>query len=467
VLALAVVLGLPAGAGAADAPPAAPPRQVPSPLKLSEAIAIALQSSNQVGMQQAHLEALRTQRLNAWFNLGPSLAVDGTWAGTSRTDYDVVSEVPTAFGHLRTLEGDTLATPVAAQEVTADRTEKSRFDSYGVSSSVRLFDGLANYNRIAASHHDVHSQEHSVEYTRQQVQEMVIDTYFNLLRAKLLLRVAQESEHVAREQLDRTRALYELGSAARADVLKSQVQLDNTRLTLVKAQQLVRQSQVDLEWAMNLENPTPFEIDTTLLNTPMKTTTFESERDYALIHRENLLSVREGEQAAGRRVWAARGSLLPTLDFRYSLGFDKTTSAYRFGAAKNSSHQWALAANWNLWDRYLNYAQIDQARATRRIAGLERRQAELDAIREVRRLVNSMDEARERLDVSQQTVASAQEDLRLAQERFRVGAGTILDTITAESNLTSARANEVQARVDYLISRASLARATGRPLSEV
>jgi outer membrane protein TolC len=224
---------------------------------------------------------------------------------------------------------------------------------------------------------------------------------------------------------------------------------------------------VDLEWAMNLENPTPFEIDTTLLALPMKTTTYEVERDYALVHRQNLLSYREGELGADRRVWAARGVLLPSVDFRYNLGYDKTSSPYRFGAAENTSRQWTLVANWNLWDRYLNYAQIGQAKANLRVATYERRQAELDAIREVRRLVNSMDEATERLDVSRQSVASAQEDLRLAQERFRVGAGTILDTITAESNLTSAKANEVQARVDYLIARASLARATGRPLTEV
>ena len=443
-LALGGLLGLPAWAHAADPAPApAPsPRQVPSPLKLSEAIAIALESSNQVGVQSARLEALRKHKTNAWFNLGPDLAVDATWARGTRTDY---YDVPVEF----------------------DTSETSTFDSYGASSSIRLFDGLANVNRIAAAKHDVRSQEYSVEYTRQVVQETVIDTYFNVLRAKLLLRVAEESERVAREQLDRTKALYELGSAARADVLKSQVQLDNTRLTLVKAEQYVRQSQVDLEWAMNLENPTPFEIDTTLLTIPMKTTTFEAERDYALLHRQNLLSFRESEQAADRLVWAARGVLLPSVDFRYAVGYDKNSSSFRFGSAKNSNRQWALVANWNLWDRYLNYAQIGQAKANLRISAHERRQAELDAIREVRRLVNTMDEARERLEVSQQTVASAQEDLRLAQERFRVGAGTILDTVTAESSLTSAKANVVQARVDYLIARASLARATGRPLSEV
>ena len=52
--------------------------------------------------------------------------------------------------------------------------------------------------------------------------------------------------------------------------------------------------------------------------------------------------------------------------------------------------------------------------------------------------------------------------MRLAQERFRVGAGTQLDRITAEMNLASARAEEVQAVCDYLIARARLWRAVGR-----
>jgi outer membrane protein len=163
----------------------------------------------------------------------------------------------------------------------------------------------------------------------------------------------------------------------------------------------------------------------------------------------------------------ARGPLFPSLDFQYSFARTRTTSQFRFGAADNTNRSWAFFASWNIWDRYRTYASIGQAKASSRIAEYERRQAELDAIREIRQLVDTMDEAKERLGVSRQTVESAREDLRLAQERFRVGAGTILDTVVAQSDLTRARANEVQAIVDYLIARAKLARATGRPLREV
>jgi outer membrane protein TolC len=299
------------------------------------------------------------------------------------------------------------------------------------------------------------------------VQENVVSAYYNLMRSQLLLKVAEEAESVAREQLERTQALYELGSAARSDVLKSQVQHGNTRLDLVRARNNERQSHVDLEYTMNLTTSVEFDIDTTVIQIGSDQVEFETERARALAERENLLSLRHREQAADRRVWAARGALLPTLDFQYSWSRSRSTSAFRFGAAENANRQWSFFANWNVWDRYQNYASIAQARASARQSEFSRRQAELDAIREVRQLVNSLGEARERLAVARENVARSREDLRLAQEKFRVGAGTILDTITAESDLTSTRANEVQAVVDFLIARANLARATGRDFSEL
>jgi outer membrane protein TolC len=422
---------------------------VPNPLSLREAVDIALRSSNALGIEQAQLFALRKQRTAAWFNLGPDLQASAGYNRTTRTDLDL-PQITSA--------GDT---------ILVHSTEETTGRRYSGSSAIRLFDGFANYNRIAASGHDVDAQEHTVEYVRQQVTELVVQTYFDLLRAKLLANVAVESEKVAKDQLDRTSALYDLGSAARSDVLKQQVQHDQTRLDLVKANQLERQAHVDLEWAMNLESPAPFDIDTTVTRYGRKTTDFETERDFALLHRQNLLSFRAQEQASGNRVWEARGVLLPTLDFQYTFDRAENPSQFRLGASNTHIRGWGFFANWNIWDRYQNYANLGRAKADRRIAEYQRQQAELDAIREIRRLVNTMDEALERLEVSRQNVESAREDLRLAQEKFRVGAGTVLDVTTAETGLTRARANEVQAVVDYLIARAQLARATGRPLTEV
>ena len=118
--------------------------------------------------------------------------------------------------------------------------------------------------------------------------------------------------------------------------------------------------------------------------------------------------------------------------------------------------------SWDIFNRFQNWTGRSQARARARIAEYQLEQTELDAQLEVRQYHNAMREAVEKHNVASETVVQAEEELRLAQERFRVGAGTQLDRITAEVNLASARADVVQAVCDYLISRAQLYRAVGR-----
>jgi len=425
----------------------AQPQSVPSLLTLQDAISLALQGSTQIGIRTEQLEAARKSSRNTLLELGPDLSLSGSRSASTRTDFDV------------------LVDPIVFPDSTQDQVSEFNSRQAQLTSSIRIFDGLANYARISAARHDVRAGEHTLAYSRTLVEEGVIAAYYNLLRAQLLRGVAQEGEKVASEQLQRTQALYDLGSAARSDVLKSQVQLGNTRLTMVRARNAERQAKLELEHAMNLDISTPFAIDTTVVQTSIELPAFDAERTYGLTNRADLMALREGELSASRRVRAARGTLWPTLDFRYSLSLSNSDSDFQFGADKNRTRAWSLFANWNIWDRYLVYSNIGQARSNQRIAAYDRRQAELDAVREVRTYVNAIEEASERLTVSRENVARSQEDLRLAQEKFRVGAGTILDTITAESDLTSTKANEVQAIVDYLIGRANLARATGRSIT--
>jgi outer membrane protein TolC len=58
----------------------------------------------------------------------------------------------------------------------------------------------------------------------------------------------------------------------------------------------------------------------------------------------------------------------------------------------------------------------------------------------------------------------AREDLRVQDERYRLGASTILDLITSQLNLAQAETDEIAARYDYQIARAELEALVGREL---
>ena len=58
----------------------------------------------------------------------------------------------------------------------------------------------------------------------------------------------------------------------------------------------------------------------------------------------------------------------------------------------------------------------------------------------------------------------AEEDLRVQQDRYRLGASTILDQIQSQENLVQAETDVVTTRYDYQIARAELEALLGRAL---
>jgi outer membrane protein TolC len=69
--------------------------------------------------------------------------------------------------------------------------------------------------------------------------------------------------------------------------------------------------------------------------------------------------------------------------------------------------------------------------------------------------------AAHRVRTARDLLASAQQSEEVATGRYKEGVGSILDLLTAQAALASARAQEVQARADWLLSLASLAHDTG------
>ena len=84
-------------------------------------------------------------------------------------------------------------------------------------------------------------------------------------------------------------------------------------------------------------------------------------------------------------------------------------------------------------------------------ANLTQRTAELEA-------------ARLRIEISPRSLEAAREDLRVQQERYRLGVSTILDVLTTTEALTQAEVDLVNARFDYLRAKAAIEAIIGRSL---
>jgi outer membrane protein len=134
------------------------------------------------------------------------------------------------------------------------------------------------------------------------------------------------------------------------------------------------------------------------------------------------------------------------------------------GNLENYSGSFRLSASLPLFDRFGREESVVRARVAAANAEAEWRDARLGARESLERSLGDFNTSRVRADVQRASVEAAEEDLRVQQERYRTGAGTLLDVLTSQSTLHEARLALIQARYDQRITKAELEALLGRDL---
>ena len=118
-------------------------------------------------------------------------------------------------------------------------------------------------------------------------------------------------------------------------------------------------------------------------------------------------------------------------------------------------------ALFNGFQRETQSVQLDVALQN---AEAQERDARLAARANLTTLLRSAQNAQARVSVQLASVAAAEEDLRVQQQRYALGASTLLDLLTSQTQLNQARQALIQARFDGRVARAQLSSLVGREL---
>ncbi len=436
-------------------------------LSLNDCVQLALQDSPTllITEEQRHLASKDVS--NAYGSFLPDLSVGLNWQKSERTDYDVEQTTSGTFP-IPVFDGSNNLIGAAAFPTSipngnfADQTIQTKYKDINGRASLNVFSGFSKFSSLSSARSGLKAAEATVGYTRELVAEDVIASYFNLLRYQRLLEVAIETRDQAAKELERTETYFRLGSAAKSDVLQQRVRLENTKLDLVVADNTVKKAFADLAFSMNRPMAAGFNIDPSVLETDFAVEAVNALYTEALTTRKDIKSTEHNVNARKKDVTTASSNLLPRVDLFASFNRYNNESPFIFGAQKSGNTAFGYSVSWNIFDRMQSINGRSKAKANARIAQYQLEQARMNVQVEIRQLHNSLVEARERAHVSRETIVQSEEELRLAQERFRVGAGTTLDVIVAQTNLANSRAGEVQAMCDFLIAETMMARAVGR-----
>jgi len=415
----------------------------PQALTLDQVKQIALQRNLSIVQSEANADASHAGVTAAYGGYLPSLSANSS-VTKSQVDKNASNQNVVVGG---------IVVPVTTAASKSTYTNWSA----GLNANLTIFDGFQQQASVGAASSRSEASDNTLVRTRQSIIFQIEAGYLQVLRTEQLVAVNQENLKRDLRQLERITESNRVGASAKADVYRQQSQVAIDELALITAQNNFGKAKADLVALAGLDHAEEYvfadpAISSTITAEQISADSaayanFGTIAGRALAARPDYKSVKLSFSAAESNVTSARSTYFPNLSAfgGYGLAGDALKTM-----KDNKTLNWGLSLRWTLFDGFQTQNVIETAKSNRRIAEMNVVQAERDINNQVKKALLDFEAARKQYEVSQKAVVSAQEDRKIAEERYNLGAGTLLDLMVANANLVNAQANLINAVYNYV-----------------
>ena len=332
----------------------------------------------------------------------------------------------------------------------------SSYEDYSsnVALNQNVFDFGRTSSQVKIQDLNTQSSRFNLENTRDDVVYTVKQAFFGLLQAQASRDVAKESLDQFQVQLDRARAFFDVGLRPKFDVTKAEVDVGTAQLALIRAENQVRLSRVNLNNAMGIPDAPQYTIadDKAPVGDVAK---FDDALQQAFAQRPDLLATIRQKEASAESIKRAQRNYLPNLTGNASYSW--------YGTGFPLGDGWNLGLNLSIpiFEGFLTKYQVAEAQANLDTAASTERSLRQDIVLQVQQAYLAFKEAEERIVTTELTARQAKENYELAQGRYQAGVGSAIEVSDALVTYRNAEIAYVNALYDRKIAQAQIQRVTG------
>ena len=315
-------------------------------------------------------------------------------------------------------------------------------------------------NLVSSANYAAKAESQNAMATKEQILLAVDKAFYNALQTHAVLTVAQQTVSERQTVADQVEALFKSKLKSELDFSFASVNLAQAKLLLLDAQNNENAAQATLAMVLGFPSLQDFQlVEETIPVTPPPGNV-DDLISQAFSTRPEILSLQFQYQSAKKFQTAERDLLFPSIRAMGAVGdtpVGNSAVAPNPGALSNTYG--AVGANIDipLFNGFLYTARAREANL--------RAQATQERLRDMRNLISrdvrtswlNANTAYQRLAVTQQLLQQANLALNLAQSRYNLGLGSIVELSQAQLQQTQAEIGYAQAGYDYRLSLAVLA----------
>ena len=288
----------------------------------------------------------------------------------------------------------------------------------------------------------------------------VSEAFHGVLLAQEFANVAQQTVDLVQEQLNMAQKKFSAGAFTNFDVLRAEVQLANTKTQLIQSRNRVVVAQNAFKNLLNINLADKIHLSGSFELPEV----FDLKLDaLILLGKKNRPEIQQLElsEAAGRkRLDVAKTSNRPDVSLFSNYQVDDNEKLTKMNRIWNVGVQ----INIPIFDGMATRATVQQTKSGLEQVHLAKHQRINIVEFEVRTAYLNLIQAKSSIDVQKETVAQAEESMRIANLRYDNGMLTSVELTDAQLALAQAEVNHLQASHDYVVEFARLERAVGQPL---
>ena len=293
----------------------------------------------------------------------------------------------------------------------------------------------------------------------------ILVAYFNLVQQEQLLEVAQNTLEISETRLNKERVRRDVGGASSTDFLNAQVSYNNDKGLVINQELRVTVALNELNIALGQKPDTEIEVDKEI-NIPPLSKSFEEILTMALERNSGLIVAQKSREISQKEVKLAKSNFSPRLSLNSSYIYaDRTISgSARFGEDINTKSRDGLIGlnlSWNLFNGFRHKIELENAQIDAKSDELSYRDTRNRLEGLLREVYQTFHKRLELIELEEQNVVAAQQNLQLQQDRYDIGSATFLEYRDAQVNLSRAQTTLIIARFQSRITRLEIERLTG------
>ena len=320
------------------------------------------------------------------------------------------------------------------------------------------------YRAMSMTRTDIELAVEKSRASRQDLVNQVTKAYYQLMLAQDSYEVLQKSYKLSEDNFNIVNAKYQQGAVSEFDKISAEVQMRSIKPNVISASNAVTLSKLQLKVLMGVTADVDVKIDDNLTN--YETTMFANQLKEENVNLNNNTTMKQLDlnmKLLEKNVKSLKTNFMPTLSMSFSYQYQSLYNPNINFFDYNWSNSSSLMFNISIpLYKASNFTKVKSARIQMRQLDWNRIDTERQLNMQIVSCRNNMSASTEQVVSNKENVMQAKKAVVIAEKRYDVGKGTVLELNSSQVSLTQAQLPYNQSIYDYLVAKADLDQVLGK-----